>query len=122
MEKESTIMKLDEFYEIKMIINNIAYLESYFGKNGLLNLNTQKLIGELDFYNTTYDTNRKFYFQEKTINENSNKDFNNSIKTIRIYDALKEELLVDNWKIKFKFPNYYLVAVESPYNKKSSFI
>ena len=43
MEKESTIMKLDEFYEIKMIINNIAYLESYFGKNGLLNLNTQKL-------------------------------------------------------------------------------
>ena len=118
MNKEFTILKKDVFYEIKRIINNTAYLESSFGKNGLFNINTRQLIGDLDFYNTSFDEDGKFYFQEKTINENPNKDINNSLNTIRIYDALEEELLLDNWKIKFKFPNYYLVAVESPYNKK----
>ena len=118
MNKEFTILKKDVFYEIKRIINNTAYLESSFGKNGLFNINTRQLIGDLDFYNTSFDEDGKFYFQEKTINENPNKDINNSLNTIRIYDALEEELLLDNWKIIYKFSNYNLFAVESPFDKK----
>ncbi len=121
MKKESTILTKENFYEVKNIINNTAYLKSTSGKSGLLNIKTRQLIGNLNFYYTYVDLDNKFYFQDLIVHEN-NSDYSNDKKSIiRIYDALKEEIIVDGWEIENRssnYDNYNLIAIKSPIDEK----
>lgn len=91
MEKTSIVVKEKDIFEINILINNTAYIKSVTGKTGLLNIKTNKIIGEMDNYSTIYDKNSKFYYQEKTIEESSKENNWHSRKTVRIYDAQKEK-------------------------------
>ena len=55
MKKTSIVVKEKDSLEIDIIINNTGYIESVTGKTGLLNIKTNKIIGEMDNYYTIYD-------------------------------------------------------------------
>lgn len=119
MKKTSTIVKEKNIYEIGALINNTAYIKSITGKTGLLNIETNQIIGEMDNYYTIYDTDEKFYYQEKEIEKTSKENDRTSRKTVRIYDALNEILLVDGWEVIKQFTDYYRIAtVKSPIDGK----
>ena len=68
MKKKSTIIEEKNTYDIGILINNTAYINSVTGKSGLLNVKTNQIIGNMDnFYRTTYDTDQKFYFQMESL-------------------------------------------------------
>lgn len=118
MKKTSIVVKEKDSFEIDILINNTAYIKSVTGKTGLLNIKTNKIIGEMDNYYTIYDTSGEFYYQEKEI-EDPKVDSWNRKKTVRIYDAQKEKTLVDGWEVVKKFGQYYdLTAVKSPIDGK----
>lgn len=119
MKKSSIIVKERNTYGIDVLINNTAYIKSVTGKEGLLNIKTNQIIGEMDNYNTTYDTDEKFYFQEKEIEKASKENDWNTRKTLRIYDALNEVLIVDGWEVIRSYgSNYELTIVKSPVDGK----
>lgn len=119
MKKTSIVVKEKDGFEIDILINNTAYIKSVTGKTGLLNIKNNKIIGEMDNYHTIYDSNNAFYYQEKTIEESSKENNWNSKKTVRIYDAQKEKMLVDGWEVVETFSeNYQLCAVRSPIDGK----
>jgi len=119
MKKTSTIVKEKNTYEIDILINNTAYIKSVTGKTGLLNIKTNQIIGGMDNYYTIYDTHGKFYYQEKKIEESSKENNWNSRKTVRIYDALNEKILVDGWEVVKEFRDQYdLTVVKSPVDGK----
>lgn len=119
MKKTSIVVKEKDSFEIDILINNTAYIKSVTGKTGLLNIKNNKIIGEMDNYYTIYDSNNAFYYQEKTIEESSKENNWKSKKTVRIYDAQKEKILVDGWEVVKTFSdNYQLCAVRSPIDGK----
>lgn len=119
MKKTSTIVKEKNTYEIDILINNTAYIKSVTGKTGLLNIKTNQLIGEMDNYYTIYDTYGKFYYQVKKIKETSKENNWKSRKTVRIYDALNEKILVDDWEVVKEFSaGYELTVFKSPVDGK----
>ena len=119
MKKISTIVKEKNTYEIDILINNTAYIKSVTGKKGLLNIKTNQIIGDMDNYYTIYDTHGQFYYQEKTIEESSKENNFNSRKTVKIYDALNEKLVVDGWEVIKSFGDHYnLTVVKSPIDGK----
>lgn len=118
MKKTSAIVKEKNTYEIDVLINNTAYIKSVTGKTGLLNIKTNQIIGDMDDYYTIYDTHGKFYYQEKTIEESNEKNNWNKRKTVRIFDALNERLLVDGFEVVKEFHSYDLTALKSPIDVK----
>ncbi len=119
MKKTSIVVKEKDSFEIDILINNTGYIKSVTGKTGLLNIKTNEIIGEMDNYYTIYDSNNEFYYQEKTIEESSKENNWESKKTVRIYDAQKEKMLVDGWEVVKTFgENYQLCAVRSPIDGK----
>lgn len=119
MKKTSTIVKEKNTYEIDVLINNTAYIKSVTGKTGLLNIKTNQIIGDMDNYYTIYDTHGQFYYQEKTIEKSSEENNWTTRKTVRIFDALNERLLVDGFEVGKKFRNQYdLTALKSPIDGK----
>lgn len=119
MKKTSIVVKEKDSLKIDIIINNTGYIESVTGKTGLLNIKTNKLIGEMDNYYTIYDREGEFYYQEKTIEKSSEENNWNSRKILRIYDAKEEKILVDGWEVVKTFSNQYqLSAVRSPIDGK----
>ncbi len=118
MKKTSAIVKEKNTYEIDVLINNTAYIKSVTGKTGLLNIKTNQIIGDMDDYYTIYDTHGKFYYQEKTIEESNEKNNWNKRKTVRIFDALNERLLVDGFEVVKEFHSYDLTALKSPIDAK----
>lgn len=119
MKKTSIVVKEKDSFEIDILINNTGYIKSVTGKTGLLNIKTNKIIGKMDNYYTIYDSNNGFYYQEKTIEESSKENNWKSKKTVRIYDAQKEKMLVDGWEVVKTFgENYQLCAVKSPIDGK----
>ena len=119
MKKTSTIVKEKNTYEIDVLINNTAYIKSVTGKTGLLNIKTNQIIGDMDNYYTIYDTHRQFYYQEKTIEKSSEENNSTTRKTVRIFDALNERLLVDGFEVANEFRDEYeLTALKSPIDGK----
>lgn len=119
MKKTSTIVKEKNTYEIDVLINNTAYIKSVTGKTGLLNIKTNQIIGNMDNYYTIYDTHGQFYYQEKTIEKSSEENNWTTRKTVRIFDALNERLLVDGFEVAKEFRSEYkLTALKSPIDGK----
>ena len=119
MKKTSTVIKEKNTYKINALINNTAYIESVTGKSGLLDIRTNQIIGKMDNYTTFYDTRNGFYTQTKEIEKPNMKNARDYTYTIRIYDALQENLIVDNWEIikSFEF-HCNIVALKSPIDNK----
>lgn len=118
MKKTSIVVKEKDSFEIKILINNTAYIKSVTGETGLLNIKNNKIIGKMDNYYTIYDNDDEFYYQEKKIKD-PNVDSSKIKKTVRIYDAKNEKMLVDGWEVVKTFSNYYLLtAVKSPVDGK----
>ena len=119
MKKTSTIVKEKNTYEIDVFINNTAYIKSVTGKTGLLNIKTNQIIGDMDNYHTIYDTHGQFYYQEKTIEKSSEENNWTTRKTVRIFDALNERILVDGFEVVKEFSSQYdLTALKSPIDGK----
>lgn len=103
MKKTTTTKKEKDFYNIETLIDDVALIESSIsGKTGLLNIKTNELIGELDYYNTCYDNYNKYYLQIKTIN---NEYF------LNVYDVLKHSSVVKDYKIVNYFEKYAYVSI-----------
>lgn len=100
MKKTTMIVKGKKDYEIRILINNTALING-INATGLLNVNSNMVIGEMRPYHTTYDENKKFYIQ--TYDDMvATSEANNLVKknVIRIYDAEKEVMLVDGAELK----------------------
>ena len=103
MKKITTTKKEKDFYNIETIIDDIAIIKSSIsGKRGLLNIETNELIGELDYYNILYNINKKFYLQIKTIN---NEYF------LNVYDVFKHSYVVKDYNIVRHFEEYAYVSL-----------
>ena len=95
MKKIITTKKEKDFYNIETIIDDVALIESSIsGKSGLLNIKTNELIGEIDYYSTFFDINNKFYNLVKKIN---NEYF------LNVYDVLKHKYVVKDYNIVKQF-------------------
>ena len=103
MKKITTTKKEQDFYNIGTIIDDVAFIESSIsGKRGLLNIKTNELIGELDYYGTLYDINNKFYNQVKIVNDEY---------FLNIYDVLKHNYVVKDYNIVKSFERYGYVSL-----------
>ena len=101
MKKTTTVKKEKDFYNIEIIIDDVAIIKSSIsGKNGLLNIKSNQLIGEFGYYEMLYNTDKKFYMQFKTLN---NEQF------LNIYDVLKHCFMIYNYKIVKRYGNTLLV-------------
>lgn len=118
MKKTSIVVKEKDNFEIDILINNTAYIKSVTGKTGLLNIKTNQIIGKMDHYYTIYDTHRQFYTQEKEI-EDPNVDSWNRKKTIRVYDAMNDKMLVDGWERIASYEDRDLMLLKSPVDGKT---
>lgn len=119
MKKTSIVVKEKDNFDINILINNTALIHSVTGKTGLLNVKTNTIIGEMDNYYTIYDTERGFYYQEKTIEEASQENNWKSRKIVRVYDAQEEKILIDNWELIRHFSyRYELSTFRSPVDGK----
>lgn len=103
MKKITTTKKEKDFYNIEIIIDDIALIKSSIsGKRRLLNIKTNELIGELGYYNILYNNDKKFYLQIKTVN---NEYF------LNVYDVLKHSYVVKDYKIVRHFEEYAYVSL-----------
>ena len=119
MKKTSTIVKEKKIYVIGKLINNTAYVKSVTGKEGLLNIKTNQIIGDMDDYYTVWNEHESFYYQEKTIKESDEENNCHTRKILRIFDALNEKIIVDGWESIKRFGDYYdLTALKSPIDGK----
>lgn len=120
MKKTSIVVKEKDNFDINILINNTALIHSVTGKTGLLNVKTNTIIGEMDNYYTIYDTERGFYYQEKTIEEASQENNWKARKVIRVYDAQEEKMVVDNGELIKHFGDwcYRLSIFRSPIDGK----
>ncbi len=110
MKKTSIIVKEKSMYDIDILIGNTAYIKSVTGKTGLLNIKTNAIIGDMDYYHTIYDTNGKFYIQTLEIEKGTRENNWHSKKNIRIYDALNEKMIADGFEIVESYRDYFEVA------------
>lgn len=95
MKKITTTKKEKDFYNIEIIIDDVALIKSSIsGKNGLLDIKTNELIGELDYYNIKVDELNKLYYQIKNVD---------SKKVISIYDIMNKKYLVRDFDIVSSF-------------------
>lgn len=119
MKKTSIVVKEKSIYDIDILIGNTAYIKSVTGKTGLLNIKTNEIIGNMDYYYTIYDTNGKFYFQTLEIEKETEENNCPSKKNIRIYDALNEKMIADGFEVVESFRKYFEVAsLRSPVDGK----
>ena len=103
MKKITTTKKEKDFYNIETIIDDVALISSSIsGKTGLLNIKTNELIGELDYFNTCYNNDNKYYSQIKTVN---NEYF------LNVYDVLKHNYVVKDYNIVRHFEQYAYVSL-----------
>lgn len=115
MKKTTTVVQEKNIYNIGIMINNIALINSVTGKSGLLNVKTNEIIGVMDNYETKYNSKSKFYYQIKKVKSPDNA---NELELIRIYDAKEERMIVDGWEVVKKFSNYHFSALKSPLDGK----
>lgn len=103
MKKITTTKKEKDFYNIETIIDDVALISSSIsGKTGLLNIKTNELIGELNYFNTCYNNDNKYYSQIKTVN---NEYF------LNVYDVLKHNYVVKDYNIVRHFEQYAYVSL-----------
>lgn len=96
MKKNTKIIKMNNPYEIAVIIDNTALVNSLDGKFGLMNIKNNKIIDTFENYDTVYDIDRKFYIQQKS---DENTSMPQKYKKIRIYDTEKEKFIIENYKL-----------------------
>lgn len=107
MKKITTTKKEKDFYNIETIIDDIALISSSIsGKNGLLNIKTNELIGELDYYNMFYDTDNKYYRQVRTEVRSSGYEY-----FLNVYDVFNHNYVVKDYNIVKSFENYGYVSL-----------
>lgn len=110
MKKESTIVKEKNIYDLRILIRNTALMQSITGTSGLVNVKSNEIVGSFDNFYTIYDNDNNFYFQEKEIPHESG-DYFRRKKSVRIYDALNEKTVADNWLVIKQIDGYYHLAI-----------
>lgn len=114
MKKNTTVVKQEAKYETSVIINNTALI-FLNNKSGLLNIKTNKIVGEIGHYNTTYDTKAKTFIQTSELEKGTRENDWHSRYNIRIYDALNEIMLMDGWELIKKYDEYNsLMSAKDP--------
>lgn len=114
MKKNTKIIKMNNPYEIAVIIDNTALVNSLDGKFGLMNIKNNKIIDTFENYDTVYDIDRKFYIQQKS---DENTSMPQKYKKIRIYDTEKEKFIIENYKlINVLYNSIYLYSDGNEYH------
>ena len=107
MRKITTTKKEQDFYNIKVIIDDVALIKSYIsGKTGLLNIKTNELIEEPAYYKTLYDNNNKYYNQLRIEVRNGKLEW-----FLDVYDVLKHSYVVIDYMIVKEFENCAYVSL-----------
>lgn len=104
MEKVSAKTKGVSSFDISVLINNTALVNSTDNRSGLYNIKTNKLIGMMDNYRTIYNNQDMIYVQVK---EKEDVEDIGDFRYIRIYDAKEEKMLVDNFRLDKSFDSDY---------------
>ena len=104
MEKVSVKTKGVSSFDISVLINNTALVNSSDNRSGLYNIKTNKLIGMMDNYRTIYNNQDMIYVQVK---EKEDVEDIGDFRYIRIYDAKEEKMLVDNLRLDKSFDSDY---------------
>lgn len=112
MKKASLNLNQQFIYDIDFVLENTAVAISIDKKVGLLNIKTGDIVGEFGNYHTIYDSSQKIYFQENSDNK----------QNLRIYDALNEKIVVDNWECISKKCNFHYIILKSPNDKYHLFV
>lgn len=98
MEKKSLTIKENVLYEIMGVICDTALAKSLTGTSGLINIKTNKTVGSFDnFFSLNY-SDEGLFIQAKTVEEQIDGEKKINIY-IRIYDALSEKMLANNWLV-----------------------
>ena len=106
MKKITAIINDKSIYDVKALLGEIGVVKSVTGKTGLINVNTNEIVGTFDKYeDTKVDSN--LFLQRKVVRGNNNK----IITFLRIYDAKVQKMVADNgifvgimlWIIEFVF-------------------
>mgnify|MGYP003291652758 CR=1 FL=1 len=93
MKKTSTCVSDKLFYNMSVIMDNIALVYTMGNKSSLANIKTNELIGKIDNYYTKYFPEKKIFFQLKDEYTEDNK----CITHVNIYDAKNEKYIVENF-------------------------
>jgi len=104
MEKVSGKTKGVSSFDISVLINNTALVNSTDNRSGLYNIKTNKLIGMMDNYRTIYNNQDMIYAQVK---EKEDVEDIGDFRYIRIYDAKEEKMLIDNLRLDKSFDSDY---------------
>lgn len=118
MKKDSLVIEEKNVYNLEVLIKNTALMKSVTGKSGLINIKSNEIVGSFDNFYTIYSSDNYFYFQEKEV-EDESKDYFKRKKYVRIYDALNEKTIADNWLVIDWWCNYYdLTILQDPCTQK----
>lgn len=113
MKKITTTKKEKDFYNIENIIDDVAIIKSSInGKRGLLDIKTNELIGELDYFRIDVDVHNKLFYQIKE-----------KYNIINIYDIINKKFLAYHFdivsKLSWAVVNYvYVYVLRSPIDMK----
>lgn len=118
MKKVSSVIEEKNIYYLEKTINDTALVKSVTGKMGLINTKTNEIVGSFGFFSTDCYDDDNFYLQKKEIaykvDDRTKRDY-----YIRIYDALHEKIVVDDWLIVKRMANHSgLVILQNPDTKK----
>ena len=118
MKKESSVIEEKNVYNLEVLIRNTALMKSVTGKTGLINIKSNEIVGSFDNFYTIYSPDDNFYFQEKEV-EDESKDYFKRKTYVRIYDALNEKTIADNWLVIKQYDSYYhLTVLQDPSTQK----
>ena len=108
--KKTTIKKEQkDFFHITNIIGDVAIIHSSIsGKSGLLNIETNELIGDLDYYSTKIDASQVKIIQTK-----------NNPTSINYYDAEKHEYIVYDFELVKALDKENIYLLKSKDNNKT---
>lgn len=98
MQKKSLVIKEKVLYDTLGVICDTALVKSVTGMSGLINIKTQKIIGSFDNFSSLNYYDEGLFIQSKTVEEQIDGEKKINIY-IRIYDALSEKMLADNWLV-----------------------
>ena len=98
MQKKSLVIEEKVSYDTLGVICDTALVKSVTGMSGLINIKTQKIVGSFDnFFSLNY-FDEGLFIQAKTVEEQIDGEKKINIY-IRIYDALSEKMLANNWLV-----------------------
>ncbi len=111
MKKTSSVIKKQNLYELVVLIQDTALMSTINGATGLIDVKSNKIVGDFGWFNTTYDCQNGFFFQTSIQNAAS--------APLRIYDAIEKKMLAEDCIVTYMASgDYGLIIIKNPQTGK----